>query len=836
MSIQSVQQFTGHDRLHWYHWTVVVLSLILTISAWYITSQNASQKSAVQFNFQAQQIVKLVRERMEKYEQALWSGAAAIHSQPDGIEYKKWQRFSEALSIEERYPGINGVGVIYHVPKDNLASFVATQKAARPDFKIHPTHQQQEYWPITYIEPVEINKKAVGLDMAHEFNRFTAAKKSRDTGTAQITGPIILVQDAKKTPGFLFFVPFYQEIHPPVTLEQKQQSFTGIVYAPFIMNKLMLGTLQNKNRLVNFTINDGEQLLYDELHVGSEDYDQSPLFAKTIDIEMYGRHWVFSLQSSNIFRQQQSNSQPLMILIGGITIDLMLLTLFIVLTRSNKKAVELANRMTVEYKASEERLTTTMDNMNDGLLTVNQQNQIIGFNRTLLNIFGFSNSDVQGKTTGIFVNLENEPLLDATNTDLSKKHHVVNLKNKDGQLITVEISVSKTIDTDVPYFVVIMRDLSLKIETEHELLVTQAILQAAIQSSTTAFAIVDRAGKFMEINQALYRWLSYDKLTLVGKNCSMIVPPDEKSAFDELFERLISGDQESIRLERQFLNRDKSLIWGVFTASPVLDKSDNVAYLVIQIVDIQKEKELLENLKFQNVALEKSNKDLEQFAYLASHDLKSPLNAIHQLASWLEEDCQDILPDESKEHLQLMIGRSKRMKQLLEDLLDYSRVNRFAYTNEQVCLSELVDDQFKLLGNDEFSCESDDSVITVPRTPLEIIIRNLLSNAIKHHHESHGHIEVRVSMTKTHYTISVKDDGPGIPVNMHDRVQEMFQTLKPRDAVEGSGMGLAIVKRIAGHYQGCITIISDGKNGTSVDVSWPITKTSIHDVAIKQQI
>ena len=165
--------------------------------------------------------------------------------------------------MEIRYPGINGIGVIYYVPPAQLAQHLEAQQRTRPDYHLRPPHDQNEYWPITYIEPVNINGPAVGLDMAHEANRFSAARKARDTGTAQITGPIVLAQDQEKTPGFLFFAPFYKKDLPKIPTDARD--FRGLVYAPFVVKKLMQGVLAYERRHVGFKLTDKQDVIYNEL-------------------------------------------------------------------------------------------------------------------------------------------------------------------------------------------------------------------------------------------------------------------------------------------------------------------------------------------------------------------------------------------------------------------------------------------------------------------------------------------------------------------------------------------------------------------------------------------
>jgi signal transduction histidine kinase/CheY-like chemotaxis protein len=282
-------------------------------------------------------------------------GVSAIQAKGGNISYKDWLTFSNSLRIDVKYPGINGIGVIHHITQKRLSSYLSEQRLYRPNYQIHPKHNEIEYFPITYIEPVHTNAKAVGLDMAHEAIRYTASKKARDTGLAQITGPISLVQDAEKTPGFLFFAPFYKGgVYD--SQEERRKNFTGMVYAPFVVKKLMKGVLEQEKRRVGIRIKDSNNILYDELVDSNIDFDTRPLFEKTDEIKLYGRKWEFDIQSGKSFRETSKNNQPLMILFGGIIIDSLLLILFVFLARSNKKAVAYAELINRELKDKTQHL------------------------------------------------------------------------------------------------------------------------------------------------------------------------------------------------------------------------------------------------------------------------------------------------------------------------------------------------------------------------------------------------------------------------------------------------------------------------------------------------
>jgi CHASE1-domain containing sensor protein len=226
---------------------VIILSVVVTLSVWYFSKLQFEEKVKARFDREAEQTITLVAERMEKYEDALWGGVATIHSQNNIMDYEKWKRFADTLKIDTKYPGINGIGVIKYVLPKDLDAYLLVEREGRRYFNIHPQHSNKEHWPITYIEPENVNIEALGLDTAYEMNRYKAGKKARNTGESQITGKITLVQDSGRTPGFLFYAPFY---NPDIwnTLEERQKNFAGMVYAPFIVKKLMEGTLEDEKR------------------------------------------------------------------------------------------------------------------------------------------------------------------------------------------------------------------------------------------------------------------------------------------------------------------------------------------------------------------------------------------------------------------------------------------------------------------------------------------------------------------------------------------------------------------------------------------------------------
>jgi signal transduction histidine kinase len=222
--------------------------------------------------------------------------------------------------------------------------------------------------------------------------------------------------------------------------------------------------------------------------------------------------------------------------------------------------------------------------------------------------------------------------------------------------------------------------------------------------------------------------------------------------------------------------------------------------------------------------LERSNRELDEFAYVASHDLKAPLQDVRNLSEWIREDSGDKLPETSGRHMALLVDRVRRMERLLDDLLDYSRAGRPGQASESVSLDDVAADVAAFFGPPNgFTIEHSGDVPTMwtPRAPLEQVLRNLVGNAIKHHDRAEGHITIAMKAAGDRVSVCVIDDGPGIPAEFHERVFRMFQTLRSRDEVEGSGMGLAIVRKTVEAYGGSVALESSGR-GTAISFTWPL--------------
>ncbi|MGB3243530.1 MAG: CHASE domain-containing protein, partial [Sulfitobacter sp.] len=332
-----------------FHIVVVCLSLMVTLFAWQFSKYQTREQISLRFEASRDTALALIVDRMAKYEDALWAGVAAVESHAGDIAFEDWRIFAKTLRIDERYPGINGIGVIHFHTSQTLDAYLTRQQQIRPDFRVFPAHDEAVYMPITFIEPQDTNAAAVGLDVAHEQNRRLAALASRDLATAQITGPITLVQDADSTPGFLFYAPLYKGV-APTTLKARREQFLGAVYAPFVVHKLMEGLLAKDLRDVRFSIRDAETMIYDEHAEQDTLTDLDPMFSQQVSLDLYGREWVVDLRTNLAFRGANTYAQSTRLLIAGLVIEALIIYLLFMMAHANKHAIQYADRVTAALR------------------------------------------------------------------------------------------------------------------------------------------------------------------------------------------------------------------------------------------------------------------------------------------------------------------------------------------------------------------------------------------------------------------------------------------------------------------------------------------------------
>ncbi len=362
------------------------------------------------------------------------------------------------------------------------------------------------------------------------------------------------------------------------------------------------------------------------------------------------------------------------------------------------------------------------------------------------------------------------------------------------------------------------------VHTSHNARRRSRQLERMIESSPVGMVLTDQAGQVVLANATACRLMGYSEPELLGKPVEIFVPGARREYHVEARNRFIATARATAsaappsRWTRSGRTA-RACCWSWVNTL----RLDRGHFVLAILTDLSARREAQRHLR-ERTELARSNHDLEQFAYAASHDLRAPLRAVEHLSQWLVEDLESHMNEEQKQHATLLRQRLQRMERLLTDLLEYSRVTRVHQNVEPVNVDVLVRDvagMFEWPKGFTFRIEGVLPVLETNRSALHRSFANLVGNAIKHHDRSDGTVTVGAVDLGEYVEFHVTDDGPGIDPRFHAKAFEMFQTLRPRDEVEGSGMGLALVKRLVESHGGGIEIQSAGGRGSTIRFTWP---------------
>jgi len=349
-----------------------------------------------------------------------------------------------------------------------------------------------------------------------------------------------------------------------------------------------------------------------------------------------------------------------------------------------------------------------------------------------------------------------------------------------------------------------------------------------VEASPTALALVRTDGRIKHINKHAEQMFGYGRGELIDQPIERLMPGRFHASH-------VGLRSEFMRTETYRRTTDRRDLVGLRKDGvefPVeiglnVGEIEGERFVLAGIIDITEQREIERERERRRQELTRSNADLEEFAYVVSHDLKAPLRGIAHLAEWITEDIGTSASADTLENLRLLDERVKRLQTLQDALLSYARVGRINSAIEDVDIADLVSDIATLLAPPTgfvVACETPTPVLRARRAPLRVVLENLIGNALKHHDRAEGRVVVSARERGEMMEFRVTDDGPGIPPQYHDRIFTIFQTLGNRGDAQAGGIGLAIVKRQVESHGGAVRVESaPPARGTTFVFTWKDT-------------
>ncbi len=351
------------------------------------------------------------------------------------------------------------------------------------------------------------------------------------------------------------------------------------------------------------------------------------------------------------------------------------------------------------------------------------------------------------------------------------------------------------------------------------------LYRTIIEAAPMAVVMVDGSGAIVLLNGEAERVFAYRREDLLGKRVETLLPERDRVTHEgERREFLRKPEGRMMGVGRDLFARrgDGSEIPVEVGLRPI--ETEAGLFVLATVVDISERKALEQERRRASQELERINEDLENFVFVASHDLRSPLRAIDNLTEWVLEDAGASLDGESKERLESIRHRIERMNSLLDGLLLFSRAGLQRGQTTRVDVGGLVRRAVEMLDVPPgfvIEIEGEFPEIETLESPLECCFRNLVMNAIQHHDRDEGRVSLRCEDRGERFLFTVEDDGPGIDPEFAERIFKALQTVGPRSNSETGGMGLAIIRRIVNTYGGSVRVAQESGRGARFLLEWP---------------
>jgi len=486
----------------------------------------------------------------------------------------------------------------------------------------------------------------------------------------------------------------------------------------------------------------------------------------------------------------------------------------------------------------EARYRSLLEAAPDAMVVVNRRGKIVLLNAQAEKQFGYSRDELLGqKVTNIIPEGFAERLIaDGTRTAADALAQQIGTgielvaRRKDGTVFPIEIMLSPLASPEGILVTAAIRDIGVRRAAEERLVQMESRYRGLLEAAPDAMVVVDHNGAIVLLNVQAEKKFGYRRDELVGQMVTNIIPEGfaERLAADAL--RSVEdalAQQIGTGIELYGRSRSGRQFPIEIMLSPLKSAEGTLVTAAIRDISLRKRAEA--NLLQKVAELNRSNEELEQFAYVASHDLQEPLRMVASYTQLLSRRYKGKLDADADEFIAFAVDGASRMQRLIQDLLTFSRIGSQAKELVDVSNESALQQAIMNLSG---VIEASGAVITHDPLPMVVgdemqliqLFQNLIGNAIKYQDGGIPEVHVAVARTGGEWTFSVKDNGIGIEPQYFDRIFGMFQRLHRREAYAGTGIGLAVCKKIVERHGGRITVTSTPGQGSTFSFTLPASE------------
>ncbi len=806
---------------------VLLLGLVITFLVWNASTQAARKIQQDKFEFRVNQIVAGISQRLKSYEQVLL-GASGLFAASVSVESEEFRDYLAKLRLGDNFPGIQGVGFSLRIPAaEKQRHLEKIRSEGFPDYTLRPEGQRDPYSAIVYLEPFDWrNQRAFGFDMYSEPVRRAAMDAAWEEGVSAISAKVKLVQETSRDVqwGFLMYVPVYRNGTAADSVAARRANLLGWAYAPFRMNDFMQGILGREygeaQPSLRLEVFDG-QVPSD----GARMFDSNPQYLGGTSAESlhtnrpikFGKHfWTVAVHSLPGFEMRETGSRLMVIGYAGATISLLMAFAVWLLFSGRARALVLAEKMADKFQESESRNSAIMDNVLDGVITINPQGAIQSFNKAAERIFGYPPLEVIGQNVKMLMpepyHGEHDGYLHNYISTGNKKiigigREVVG-RRKDGTTFPMDLAVTEMRLGEQRVFAGIIRDITERKKSLFEVARFKNILDNTLDM---IFMFDPHTLCFVYLNKGTVESLGYTREELIGRPVWEIKPRMPEAVFRSLIAPLLQGEKPWLNYETVHLSKDG-------TELPV--------EVFLQLVEEEEGKRLFVAISRDLTERRKIDKLKSEFISTVSHELRTPLTSIRGSLGLLRGGVTGELPPQIKPMIEIAYSNAERLVRLINDILDMEKIEsgKMHFDLKTVELLPLIEQS--LAANHGYGEQHQvrfalgatlpGARVNVDTDRLSQVLANLLSNAAKF---SPPGDEVTVSVKESGplLRVEVSDHGSGIPEEFRARIFQKFSQADSSDTKQkgGTGLGLSITKAIVEKMGGNIGFVSEAGRGTT---------------------
>ncbi len=476
-------------------------------------------------------------------------------------------------------------------------------------------------------------------------------------------------------------------------------------------------------------------------------------------------------------------------------------------------------------KENEKKYRAIFENANEAICII-QENKFRFMNPQTIEFLGFDKENIIDKIFLDFVYKNDKQRVEKLFNDVLNGKNPGNqqtfrMLDKDKNILWIKANTVLIDWEGKPSVLNFLSNVTQQILVEEEI----RKLKVIADNANYGITISDINGEIQYINKYYSKIHGYEPESIIGKNSSIFHNQEQLTHIAAINKELFDNGSFNA-VELWHTHKDGTVFPMLMNSVLIHDTEGSQKFIAASAIDVTDRKKSEKIQKELLQELEDVNSELQNFAYVVSHDLKAPLRAISALANWISTDYEDVFNQEGKEQLRLLINRVKRMHDLIDGILEYSRVGRIKEEKIEIDLNSLLNEVIDAIAppaNIKITIKNKLPLVIFERNRITQVFQNLLSNAIKFMDKPRGEISVSCEGEKNFWKFSIIDNGPGIDEKHFLKIFKIFQTLHPRDEFESTGIGLTLIKKIINMYGGQIWLESTLGKGTSFYFTLPKT-------------